>query len=436
MAVDFRPLAIATAGFTAFVNLYSPQALLPELSHEFGVGAGEISALITASSAAIALTAPFTGALADVIGRKRLITAAAFVIVVPTLMMAWAWTVPQLVVLRFVQGLLLPPIFTVAVAYVGDEWPPADVARITGLFVSGSSVGGFCGRFATGVVADLLGWRASFGAVALITLAGAIIVTIALPRERQFVRSVGFAASAKQMIAHLRNPRLLAIYAVGFGVLFNFIATFTYVSFHLAAAPYFFTPTLLGALFATYLAGSFTVPWVGRAVVLVRPPPLRTRRHRAVDRRCPAAAGAAGARDHRGAHDLRRLWDAVPGDIDRLCDHDGQGRTFLGGRSLCLVLLCRRQRRRVSDRLRLERRRLDRLRRRHRRGAGGHGGDRRHSLGSLADLAAPSSGHYRLSRFDICLTSRGGDGAALTGATKPPAATSASASRSSVSSCL
>jgi YNFM family putative membrane transporter len=132
MAVDFRPLAIATAGFTAFVNLYSPQALLPELSHEFGVGAGEISALITASSAAIALTAPFTGALADVIGRKRLITAAAFVIVIPTLMMAWAWTVPQLVVLRFVQGLLLPPIFTVAVAYVGDEWPPADVAASPG----------------------------------------------------------------------------------------------------------------------------------------------------------------------------------------------------------------------------------------------------------------------------------------------------------------
>ena len=70
------------------------------------------------------------------------------------------------------------------------------------------------------------------------------------------------------MIAHLRNPRLLAIYAVGFGVLFNFIATFTYVSFHLAAAPYFFSSTLLGALFATYLGGSLTVPWVGRAIIL------------------------------------------------------------------------------------------------------------------------------------------------------------------------
>jgi MFS transporter, YNFM family, putative membrane transport protein len=268
MAFDVRALAIATAGFTAFVNLYSPQALLPELSREFGVGAGEISALMTASTAAIALTAPFTGALADVLGRKRLITAAAFAVVVPTLMMTLAASVPQLVILRFIQGLLLPPIFTVAVAYVGDEWPPAEVPRVAGLFVSGSSVGGFCGRFFTGAIADLVGWRVSFAAVALLTLAGGLIVTLALPPERSFVRSGGFLVSVRQMLSHLRNPRLLAIYAVGFGTLFNFIATFTYISFHLAGAPYFFSSTLLGALFATYLGGSVLVPWVGRVILL------------------------------------------------------------------------------------------------------------------------------------------------------------------------
>ncbi len=268
MAFDLRALAIATAGFSAFVNLYSPQALLPDLSREFGVGAGEISALMTASTAAIALTAPFTGALADVLGRKRLITAASFAVVVPTLIMTLASSVPQLVFWRFAQGLLLPPIFTVAVAYVGDEWPPAEVPRVAGLFISGSSIGGFSGRFVTGAVADLYGWRASFVAVALMTLAGTLIVTLALPRERSFVRSGGFLPSVRQMLAHLRNPRLLAIYAVGFGVLFNFIATFTYVSFHLAAPPYLFSSTLLGALFATYLGGSFVVPWVGRAIVL------------------------------------------------------------------------------------------------------------------------------------------------------------------------
>jgi len=269
MAFDKRALAVATAGFAAFVNLYSPQALLPQLGHDFGVGAGQISTLMTAGTAAIALTAPFTGALADVLGRKRLISTAMFAVVAPTLIIMFATSVPQLALWRFVQGLLLPPIFTVAVAYVGDEWPPREVPRVAGLFISGSSIGGFCGRFVTGAVADLAGWRMAFAAIAAITLAAAIVVTLALPRERRFVRSGGFLVSVRQMLDHLRNPKLLAIYAVGFGVLFNFIGAFTYVSFHLAGPPYFFSSTLLGAIFVTYLGGTFLVPWIGRVISLV-----------------------------------------------------------------------------------------------------------------------------------------------------------------------
>jgi predicted MFS family arabinose efflux permease len=268
MAFDLRTFAIATAGFCAFVNLYSPQALLPELAGEFHVGAGVISTLMTATTGAIALTAPLTGALADVLGRKRLITVAMFATVVPTLLTMLVTSVPQMVALRFLQGLLLPPIFTVAVAYVGDEWPPADIARVAGIYISGSSIGGFSGRFVPGIFADLIGWRAAFGVVALLTLVSAVVVALTLPRERHFVPSGGLANSLGSMLRHLRNPRLLATYAIGFGVLFNFIATFTYISFHLAAPPYLFTPTLLGALFFTYLVSTPLVPLVGRATAL------------------------------------------------------------------------------------------------------------------------------------------------------------------------
>jgi MFS transporter, YNFM family, putative membrane transport protein len=268
MAMDPRCLAVATAGFCAFINLYSPQALLPELAQEFNVGAGEISSLMTAGTAAIALTAPFTGALADVVGRKRLITAAMFAVVAPTAIMTLVASVPAFAFWRFVQGLLLPPIFTVAVAYIGDEWPPAEIPRVAGLYVSGASLGGFCGRFIPGVLADLIGWRAAFVVVALITLAAAMIVALTLTRERHFVRSGGLTTSLRQMLRHLRNLRLVATYAIGFGVLFSFIATFTYLSFHLAAPPYLFSPTLLGAIFFTYLGGSVVAPWAGRATAL------------------------------------------------------------------------------------------------------------------------------------------------------------------------
>jgi MFS transporter, YNFM family, putative membrane transport protein len=268
MALDIRSLAIATSGFCAFINLYTPQALLPELSKEFGVGAEQISWLMTAGTGAIALTAPFTGVLADMVGRKRLITAAMFAVVAPTLIMTMVGSIPAFAFWRFVQGMLLPPIFTVTVAYIGDEWPAADVPRIAGIYISGTSIGGFCGRFIPGMLSDLIGWRLAFSVVALLTLLTAIIVALTLPREQQFVRSGGLTDSLKQMLRHLRDPQLVATYAIGFGVLFNFIATFTYVSFHLAAPPYLFSSTLLGALFFTYLASTPIVPWVGRAIVL------------------------------------------------------------------------------------------------------------------------------------------------------------------------
>ncbi|MFL6798819.1 MAG: MFS transporter [Xanthobacteraceae bacterium] len=266
MPLDTRKLAIATAGFATFLHLYSPQALLPALAMDLGVGAAEISAVMTASTLAIALTAPFTGVLADVLGRKRVITAAMLAVAVPMAGAALAPDLLGLILWRFLQGLLLPPIFAVTVAYIGDEWPPGQVAGVAGVYIAGSSIGGFCGRFFPGVLGDLIGWRGAFLALAAFSLLAALLVALLLPQERGFVRSDGLTASVRQMLQHLRNRQLLATYAIGFGTLFNFIAVFTYVSFHLAAPPYSFSSTMLGMIFITYLAGTVMAPMAGAAV--------------------------------------------------------------------------------------------------------------------------------------------------------------------------
>ena len=261
-----RQIAVGLAGYVAFVNLYSPQSILPLLSREFGATAAEISTIITVSTLAVAVTAPFTGAIADVLGRKRVIVAAMFVLAIPTLMVGLASNLHALIVWRAVQGLVLPPIFAVTIAYIGDEWSAREATTAAGIYSSGSSIGGFSGRLITGVIADLVGWRAGFMALAGIALAGAAAVAVLLPHERKFVRSDGLLASSRQMLAHFRNGQLLATYAVGFGVLFNFICTFTYVSFHLAAPPYNLSATWLGAIFVVYLTGSVLTPFAGWAV--------------------------------------------------------------------------------------------------------------------------------------------------------------------------
>lgn len=264
--ISARQLAVGLIGYCAFVNLYAPQSILPLLSQEFGATAAQVSTIITVSTLAVAVTAPFTGAIADVLGRKRVIVAAMFMLVVPTLMVGLATSLSAVIFWRAVQGLVLPPIFAVTVAYIGDEWPPREATTAAGIYSSGSSIGGFTGRLITGLLADLIGWRAGFIALAGIAFAGAIATIFLLPHERKFVRSEGLLASGRQMLAHFRNGQLLATYAVGFGVLFNFICTFTYVSFHLAAAPYNLSATWLGAIFVVYLTGSALTPWAGWAI--------------------------------------------------------------------------------------------------------------------------------------------------------------------------
>jgi len=261
-----RHLAVGLAGYCAFINLYSPQSILPLLSEDFHASAAEISTIITVSTLAVALTAPFTGTVADVLGRKRVIVAAMFVLVVPTVMVGLSTSLHALIFWRAMQGLVLPPIFAVTVAYIGDEWPAREATTAAGIYSSASSLGGFSGRMVTGIIADLIGWRVGFFALAVIACAGAVGVALLLPAERRFVRSEGLIASGRQMLAHFRNGQLIAIFAVGFGVLFNFICTFTYISFYLAAPPYNLSATALGAIFVVYLTGASMTPWIGWAI--------------------------------------------------------------------------------------------------------------------------------------------------------------------------
>mgnify|MGYP003946024855 CR=1 FL=1 len=266
MFADRRRIAVAFAAIGAFLHLYAPQAVLPMMAGEYGVGAADASLIITAGTLAVAATAPFTGALSDVLGRRRVIVIAMALLIIPATMTALAPSFHQLVFWRFVHGLLLPPIFTVTVAYIGDEFPPSQANSVFGLYTAASSVGGFFGRFIPGMLTEHFGWRGGFLALAAGSVICFTMVALLLTPEKKFVSASNIGTSLRQMMGHLRDTRLLAIYAVGFGVLFNFIATFTYLTFHLASPPFNRSPAFLGSIFVVYLLGAAASLWLGRAI--------------------------------------------------------------------------------------------------------------------------------------------------------------------------
>jgi len=260
--MDRRRLAVILAGAAAFVNLYAPQSLLPLLQEWMGHNAALAGLIVSSGTLGVAIAAPFAGLLADRYGRRRVIVSAAFLVVIPALFIPLAQNAAQLIVARFIEGLFLPGIFAVTVAYANDEWPRAESRAITALYVAGTIGGGFCGRFLSGFVAEFAGWRWGFLALALTQLLLASVIRAWLPVERHRVRSDAPAWSG--MLALLRKPELRGAYATGFALLFALVGGFTYVTLRLAAAPFNLGPTALSAIFAVYLVGMLATPFSGR----------------------------------------------------------------------------------------------------------------------------------------------------------------------------
>lgn len=268
-----RAAGVFMAGFSTFVNLYAPQAFLPTLAADLGTSPMQAGLSITVTLLAVAVMAPVAGALSDRLGRKRVILTACLLLILPTLLAAGSAGLSMLLLARTLQGMLLPFIFTVTVAYVADECTGPQTIRTSGLYASGSIFGGFLGRFIGGVVSDAAGWQAVFGVLAAITALAAGFVAWAMPREQRF-RPVlgGLSATFAAYRDHLANRRLLATCAVGFGMLFCTVATFTFVNFHLALPPFSLSTSSLGSVFAVYLLGMITTPLATRVAVRIGRP--------------------------------------------------------------------------------------------------------------------------------------------------------------------
>ena len=269
------------AGIAAFCNLYATQPVLPLFEQLFHATKAEVGRTVSAATLGVAFSAPFIGALAERAGRRKVIVFSTFLLALPTLMAATSGGLAQLVFWRLLQGIAMPGIFGVTIAYIAEEWPPARAPQVMSIYVTGSVLGGFLGRMFTGVAAThhliplaAPSWRNGFVIIAALDLLFGILLWRWLPHDSPLppnaAHGSGFLRGlTRGLIHHLRNPQLLATFAVGFNILFTLVAAFTYITFHLAAPPFGLSPAQLSMLFMVYLVGLVITPasglWIARA---------------------------------------------------------------------------------------------------------------------------------------------------------------------------
>src|ERR1700761_2861469 len=106
-------LAVCLCGVFAFIDLYATQPLLPLFVRIFGASKAAVGLTVSASTLGVAISAPFFGAFAERLSRRRVIVWSIVALAVPTLLAATSPSLHALIFWRFVQGLIMPGIFAI-----------------------------------------------------------------------------------------------------------------------------------------------------------------------------------------------------------------------------------------------------------------------------------------------------------------------------------
>ena len=315
-----RPLAgfmLGAAGM--FATMYSTQAILPELSRDFGISPSRAGLSISVVVLAVAIGGFAWGPVSDRIGRPRAIRMASLLLVPPTLGVALAPGFEALLVCRALQGLCMPGLLAVGAPYVVEAFVPRIGARAMGYYVSALVAGGLVGRLGVALASTVVGWRVAIGVLAVLPLVAAIAMRAGLPEPALPSRGGGIAR-------HLTNPRLLGVSVGGGALFFTFVGTFTYVTYRLEEPPFSYSVGAASLVFLLWLTG-LAGPLAGTDRRPGRLAATGARHGRPLRRRSPAdAAGRAAAARRRARLHRRRDVHGLHGDPAR-CQRRRAGST-------------------------------------------------------------------------------------------------------------
>ncbi|WP_406090749.1 MFS transporter [Streptomyces sp. NBC_01013] len=258
-------ILLAVACGAAVANVYFSQPLLVTVGHDLGMSPALVGAVVTLTHVGYGLGLLFLVPLGDVVDRRRLVVAQLLLLVLALVVVATARTAAILLAGLASMGLLAVVTQTL-VAFAASLAPPAGRGRVVGLVTSGVVIGILLARTASGVMADLVGWRSVYLGSASLTALLALVLHRVLPgRDGAPPAALRYGQLLRSTITLFARERLLRLRAL-FGLLIfaAFSTLWSSVALPLSGAPYHLSHSEIGALGLIGVVGAPAATVAGR----------------------------------------------------------------------------------------------------------------------------------------------------------------------------
>ncbi|MCD5996116.1 MFS transporter [Pseudomonas sp. CDFA 602] len=261
----FTWLLCATAGL-AVANVYFAQPLLESMARSLDVAHATIGMVVTATQIGYASGLLLIVPLGDLVQRKKLILS---LVLLSTAALALAGAAQQWLALlgaMIVVG-LLAVVVQVLVAYAAALATPSQRGEAVGTVTSAIVLGILLARLASGVIADMAGWRAVYFVSSGLMLTLAAVLWKVAPATVSPRQRPSYPSLIKSLFDLFKTERLLWVRGLlGLLTFAAFSMLWTSMALPLSASPLSLSHTAIGLFGLAGVAGALAARRAGRWV--------------------------------------------------------------------------------------------------------------------------------------------------------------------------
>ena len=234
-----------------FCSLYAAQPIQPVFQQEFALSSLQAILFTTLMMMPLGFAPMFYGILLESLSARLLVRTAILILGVLELVFCLTDNYLLLLTLRGLQGMVIPAILTSLVSYISFTAPREDVQAAVARYIAATILGGFLGRFLSGLFTDLFGWRFFFGVLGVLLIWGFFLLRH-LEKDANLQYSRPRAAEVAELI---RQPQFFWLYLAIFSVFFVFAGLLNFLPFELKALNPSFRETGIGFMYFGYIMG-------------------------------------------------------------------------------------------------------------------------------------------------------------------------------------